>query len=46
MVWSSKLRRPTLGKAESSSPIVALIENPGSGLLGFREQHFISQQNR
>lgn len=46
MVWSSKLRRPTLGKAESSSPIVALIENPGSGLLEFREQHSISQQNR
>jgi hypothetical protein len=46
MVWSSKLRRPTLGKARSSSPIVALIENPGSGLLGFREQHSISQQNR
>ena len=46
MVWSSKLKRPTLGKAESSSPILALIENPGSGLLGFREQHSISQQNR
>ena len=46
MVWSSKLRRPTQGKAESSSPIVALIENPGRGFLGPREQHSISQQNR
>ena len=46
MVWSSKLRRLNLGKAESSAPIVALIENPGSSFLGPREQHSISQQNR
>jgi hypothetical protein len=45
MDWSSKLRRPALGKTESSSLVVAVIENPGSGFLGLREQHSISQQN-